>query len=283
MPRERQAWAQQYLSLADVFDGEDEIVWTEDDFIPDTLVIEACNATVLEKPLGEMLTRVTEVIVSGRASEADTGATERYRYAFGVIAIMEGIAYELDQIVAAGTKGTKNPEHSAPLFPYHLLREVARWKCLGIQMDATLHLASLSLLSNDPAGALLDIFDRYNILCGNGLSPAGAIERIYDEAADIRRLIDAVLSTDIPELEKTFANAGALGRGVGQILQRYRELLRLRQRNHSWNYLWSDQMTKSISVSCARCWHASRSAKCCRRRGRRRRDRSGSVALIRVK
>jgi hypothetical protein len=227
LARERQTWIEQYLTLGDALDGDVDFEWSDAGLQPDRIVIENCDAQEIERPLGAMWTTVTEVILSGRATSG-SGNDEQFSYAFGTIAIMEGIAFELDQIVGAGENAAKAPQ-SAPIFPYHALRELAAWKVPGIETDVILRLACLSLLSNDPAGALIDLFESYTQFIGAGMSADEAVRRIYGEAQDVHRLIDAIVNTDIPRLERVFANAGALGRGVLRVLETYRGLLQRRR------------------------------------------------------
>lgn len=203
---ERQIWIEQYLALSDAFDGDIDFERNSPDFQPDKIVIESCDAQKTERPLGALQTTVTDVELSGWAMSGDE-KEEQFSYAFGAIAVMEGIAFELDQIVGAGEKAEKAPQ-PAPTLPYHALREVAALKVPGIETDVTLRLGCLSLLSNDPAGALIDLLERYGQLIGTGMSRDRAVRHIYDEAESVRLLIDAIVNTDIPRLECVFANAG---------------------------------------------------------------------------
>jgi hypothetical protein len=114
LARERQTWIEQYLTLGDALDGDVDFEWSDAGLQPDRIVIENCDAQEIERPLGAMWTTVTEVILSGRATSG-SGNDEQFSYAFGTIAIMEGIAFELDQIVGAGENAAKAPQ-SAPIF-----------------------------------------------------------------------------------------------------------------------------------------------------------------------
>jgi hypothetical protein len=225
LPPARQEWVEQYLALADAFDGDDDVFHY--DFDPDQCIVERHDVMECDRPLGDMVTRVTEVVVSGHALNADTGATETFNYRFGVIAIMEGIAYEIDQVVGAGTDGNGTPL-SSPIFPYQILRKLAERLSPGIPVDAILRLACLSLSTNDPAGVLVDLFDRYNLETTGGRSSKEAIESIQ-RTPNYHDLTEAILLHDIPALEREFPGGGKLERGIRRILIMYRRLLALRQ------------------------------------------------------
>jgi hypothetical protein len=229
LPPERREWVEQYLTLADAFDGDgdDEVFNWPEHFAPDECVVERHTATECARPFGRMTSHVTEVVVAGHALDTDTAATETFNYHFGVTAIMEGIAYEIDQIVAAGTDGSETPL-SSPLFPYQTLRKLAERLSPGIPVDAILRLACLSLSTNDPAGVLVDLFARYNSEAAGGRSPREAIELIRRNP-NYLDLTEAILLHDIPALQQNFLGDGNLERGVRRILGLYRRLLTLRR------------------------------------------------------
>lgn len=179
-----------------------------------------------QRRLGNIQTEVTNVTLHGSALDAETGQSESYSFQLGATAISEGIAFELDQIVASGQSGQRAPGDTAPPFPYHVLRKVAERECPEIPVGGVLTLGCLSLLWNDPAGELVHLFDLYNERVQAGATPDEAVQQIVQlRLPDIRALIRDILAVDIPAMENALQATGNLERGLIRILGRFRQLL----------------------------------------------------------
>ena len=195
---ERSEWVAQYLAIAGRFDGDDEVN------LPKTLKIQSFRITGItrtpfEPRLGTGTVLLTQVILRGEVS-GRTNAKMPFEYHFGTIAIMEGLAHELDQIVAFGVDGRRTLKYVAPPFPYHALRELVAYVLPGADPISILRLGCLSLMSNDPAGALMDLCELTAARISYGMPLAVAIDNVVETCSErIEALTDAVLAHDIPE------------------------------------------------------------------------------------
>lgn len=104
-------------------------------------------------PLGRV--RLTMKVQLNDGTETDAGML------FGQLCIEEGIAYEIDRMVAGGGPGTPAADN-APPFPYLVLRQLA---CAHSDVDVhridLIALATLALLTTDPAVNILDMLDDF--------------------------------------------------------------------------------------------------------------------------
>ncbi len=226
LSKTHQQWVFQYLAIAYEFDGEWEPDWP-DGFDPNSFEIEDFEVIPHELPIGDQTALVSAVTLYGRAVQ-DSMTVEEFAFQIGEVSISEGIAYELDQIVAAGEQGGKTPKYPSPPFPYEILRKFCELRCPGIDTLSVIRLGCLSLLSNDPAGALADLC----MLYAQGIqssSPESVIDRIHGNSTQIRELItDAILKTDIPQHDEEFQGHGSLSRAVKFIHGLFRRSLQRR-------------------------------------------------------
>ncbi len=212
LPPERAAWVAQFLSVGDIFDGDVEAD-LPNTFVIDSFDIDEINAVPATMPIGALTAHVTTVTITGTARDP-IGATEPYEYQFGSVAIMEGVAYELDQIVARGASGKGTPKYPSPPFPYHVLRKLITHHFPNADTRSILRMGCLALMSNDPAGAFLDLCRIAHESLELGASFDGAINEV--DASQIHALSDAIRSVDIPDHEHVF-QGGTLGKGIAYI------------------------------------------------------------------
>jgi hypothetical protein len=230
MPPERQRWIEQYLVLGDAFDGAIE---PESDipFHATSIVITGYNIQPVELPLAQGTALITQVNITGNASH-QSGRTEPFTFRFGTVAIMEGMAYEIDQIVAAGLDGTVTPRFDAPVFPYRLLSALAEWFAPGLPRRTILQLGCLSLCVNDPAGTLIDLFRTIQKWSARGFGAREIVDGISILTAAMRNdTFDAVLGTDLPQYRQAFRTTDVLGRGVHAIIDLFEDMLTMRRQN----------------------------------------------------
>jgi hypothetical protein len=226
---ERRKWVAQYLAIADQFDGQLVPDWT-DGFAPDTFEIEEVEVSSKDLPIGTGTSRLTSLTLLGTATNV-AGETGTFSYQLGEIGITEGIAYELDQIVAAGESGDHIPVYGAPPFPYQVLRKFCERECPGLDALGAVRLGCLSLLSNDPAGALVDLCAIYSQEISTAASPSALLKDIHRRSTEILSLTDAVIATDISDHEAAFQNAGSIGRSVAFLHDLFRQSLLRRKSN----------------------------------------------------
>ncbi len=230
MSPERQKWIEEYLTLGDTFDGATHLE-SDPQFHPTSIAVTGYNIHPVELPLAQGTALVSEVSVIGNASHRSGSATP-FTFRLGTVAIMEGIAYELEQIVAAGLDGTVTPKFDVPAFPYLVLSALAEWFAPGIDRRTVLQLGCLSLCVNDPGGALIDLLLMIRKGIAKGLGAKEIVDRVLISSARMRNdTVDVILGTDLPRYRKAFKTTDVLGRGVHDIINLFEDMLRMRRKN----------------------------------------------------
>ncbi len=100
------------------------------------------------------LTRV-ELTIRG---DCPSGIIDTH-FLFGSTAIDEGLAYEFDQAIGGNT---------SPVFPYQVLRMLIEYYVKEVSSLEVCALASIALLSSDPAGTLITLLECYQSLDKTG-------------------------------------------------------------------------------------------------------------------
>jgi hypothetical protein len=220
---ERAEWIAQYLAIGDMFDGDVDVD-LPDTFVVDSFDIDNVDAVPTTMPIGALTTLVTTVTLKGSAADL-MGANEPYEYHFGSVAVMEGVAYELDQIVGRGASGKGTPKYPSPPFPYHVLRKLISHHLTNADIRSILRMGCLALMSNDPAGALLDLCRAV----GENLAREAGFEEAINkvDSSQIHALNDAIRTIDIPDHEQAF-KGGPLGNAIAYINALFKEHLAAR-------------------------------------------------------
>jgi hypothetical protein len=221
---ERAKWVSQYLEIGDRFDGDVDAD-LPDTFEVDYFDVDGVDIVAEDMPIGALTARVTTIILKGTAWD-DTGAGKGYQHEFGAVALMEGVAYELDQIVARGASGRRNPKYPSPAFPYQVLRKLITRHIPSADTRSILRIGCLALMSNDPAGALMDLCQIASENLARGASLEAAIDQV--DATQIHALQDAITSSDINDHDQVF-QGGTLGKGIAYINRLFMEHLTARK------------------------------------------------------
>jgi len=90
-----------------------------------------------------------------------TGLPQTAKYRFGGVALMEGIAYELDRLVELGPNADSNSGDNASPFPYLVLRRVGCALAGSIHRCTLVSLAILALQTKSPAHCFQEFCKRY--------------------------------------------------------------------------------------------------------------------------
>ena len=209
---ERAEWIAQYLAIGDMFDGDVDVD-LPDTFVVDSFDIDNVDAEPTTMPVGALTTLLTTVTLKGTVADL-TGATEPYEYHFGSVAVMEDVAYELDQIVARGASGKGTPKCPSPPFPYHVLRKLISHRLPNADIKSILRMGCPALMSNDPAGAILDLCRAVGENLARGAGFEEAINKV--DSSQIHALNDAIRTIDIPDHEQAF-KGGTIGNAIAYI------------------------------------------------------------------
>jgi hypothetical protein len=140
-----------------------------------------------------------EVVVSFMNNRTDA----IFHYNFGTIAIFEGIAYELDHFIKDGGVAENNEEDLDDYFPYLVLKKVAEFimKEMPINRTEIVVIASISLLTRSPQGALVHFLERYYHLRNAGRPVEDGLREICQIAYEsYSETVKIIRNDDLPEL-----------------------------------------------------------------------------------
>lgn len=120
----------------------------------------------------------------------DDGSTIENSYKFGEIAIIEGLAYEIDRMVEGAVLGKKEVPDDSPFFPYRMLREIAFFylKDIPLHRITLIALGTLSLLTNDSPYVLTILLEEYKKLHENGKTPKEALTILWENSREQVRM-----------------------------------------------------------------------------------------------
>jgi hypothetical protein len=175
-------------------------------------------------PLSRVLLAVRVHLKDGTAADADV--------LFGQLCIEEGIAYEIDRMVAGGGPGTPAVDNASP-FPYLVLRELA---CARSDVDVhridLIALATLSLLTTDPAVNFLNMLDDFGVRRTAGETVAQALDGIWQSLrTHSEQVINLIIDHDMPSIVADYQGRGLLQHAVEYLAENYTDLLRRRLQN----------------------------------------------------
>lgn len=218
---------QELLEIMDARRGEDCPAGIDDqdvdafDILDVTIDEHALTRNGQQVPLGRVRLSVRLRLNDGTETDADM--------LFGQLCIEEGIAYEIDRMVAGGGPGTPAADN-APPFPYLVLRELA---CA--RSDADVHridliaLATLALLTTDPAVSFLDMLDDFGVRRTAGETSDQALDGIWQGLrAHSEQVIRLIIDHDMPSIVAAYQGRGLLQHAVEYLAENYTDLLRRR-------------------------------------------------------
>lgn len=188
--------------------------------------------TERELPFGKGVARLSEVTVECEVQTAE-GSTERRKLQLGLCAIEEGLAYEIDRVVATVDGGSAS--QNAPSFPYLILRCLGEYFSPGIDRYSLVACGVLSLLTNDPAGALVDALRDLGERRSQGAEASEALAHVQESLRESRvRAISAVLE-DVEGLRKMHAKRGVAEGAMEHVTGTFSSLLIRRLEDPLWD------------------------------------------------
>ncbi len=180
------------------------------------------------------LTRNGQQVPLGRVRLAvrvhlDDGTEADAELLFGQLCVEEGIAYEIDRMVAGGGPGTPATDN-APSFPYFVLRELARARsALDIHRIDLVALGTLALLTTDPAANFLDMLDDFGARRTAGETAAQALDGIWQALRPhSEQVINLIIDHDLPSIVAAYQGRGLLQYAAEYLAENYTNLLRRR-------------------------------------------------------
>ena len=171
---------------------------------------------------------VTDVLLTLDV-EWEDGSSSEEDLVFGRLCLEEGIAYEVDRMVAAGGDGGA-AEDDAPAFPYYALRRLASFLCPeGITRVETVALATLALLSTDPPQVFVDLTRDYRERRQAGRPRAEALDGVWQSLRPhTEAVVRAILEHDLPSVVRMHVGRGMLQFATEYLGEQYATLLRRR-------------------------------------------------------
>lgn len=172
-------------------------------------------------PLTRVRLHVRVQAIGAAAVEADM--------LFGSTCIEEGIAYEVDRMVAGGGAGSPAGDN-APMFPYFVLRELARFRStVDIHRIDLIALATLATLTTDPAGNFLDLLDDFGTRRTAGETVQQALDGIWqDVRPHYQQVFDVIAAHDLPSIVTMYQGRGLLQHAAEYIAENCLAVLRRR-------------------------------------------------------
>lgn len=172
-------------------------------------------------PLGRVRLAVNVHLNDGSETGADL--------LFGQLCIEEGIAYEIDRMVAGGGPGTPAPDN-APPFPYLVLRELARLRsAVDINRIDLIALGTIALLTTDPAVNFVDILDDFGARRAAGETVSQVLDGIWlDLRPHSEAVINLIVDHDLPSIVTAYQGRGLLQHAVEYLADNYTQLLQQR-------------------------------------------------------
>lgn len=148
---------------------------------------------------------------------------------FGQLCLEEGIAYEIDRMVAGGGPGTPALDN-APAFPYLVLREFARMRAPDpIHRIDLVALGTLALLTTDPAANFVDLLDDFGVRRTAGATIPEALDGIWQTLRPrSEAVINLILDHDLPSIVAQYQGRGLLQHAVEYLAENFTTLLRQR-------------------------------------------------------
>lgn len=180
------------------------------------------------------LTRNGQQVLLGRVRLAmrvrlDDGTETDVEMLFGQLCVEEGIAYEIDRMVAGGGPGTPAADN-APAFPYFVLRELAQaHSAVDIHRIDLVALGTLALLTTDPAANFLDMLDDFGARRIAGETAAQAFDGIWQALRPhSEQVINLIIDHDLPSIVAAYQGRGLLEHATEYLAENYTNLLRRR-------------------------------------------------------
>lgn len=180
------------------------------------------------------LTRNGQAVPLGRVTlgvrvRLDDGTETDTELLFGHLCVVEGIAYEIDRMVAGGGPGTPAADN-APPFPYLVLRELARVRStVDIHRIDLVALGTLALLTTDPATNFLAVLDDFGVGRAAGQTAAQALDGIWQNLRPhCEEVVNLIIDHDLPSIVADYQGRGLLQHAVEYLAEHYVSSLRRR-------------------------------------------------------
>lgn len=162
---------------------------------------------------------VIEVPIGGKSVEA--------KVLFGAHCLLEGVAFETERLIAS-TADPAFKNLSAPVFPYHIARNLFRFLAAqDVSPIVFIKCAILSLLSLEPGATFVRIAKAF----ASNVNPEPILNTI--EAADRahrQENLDVILNNDLSALIGGFAQRGKIGAGAKLFDYNFRYYLNRRKK-----------------------------------------------------
>jgi hypothetical protein len=166
--------------------------------------------------------------------ETGTGQKREEGFQFGLYAMEEGLAFEIDRIVA-GMDGAKVDEEAAPGFPYLVLRFLGKHLAPRIERRDLIVCGVLALLTNDPGAALIDGLKDFHSRRSNGQSAETALRAVDRALRPARHGCINQILTDLQGLKRMYSDRGTSELAMSRLVDIFEVLLKRRIQDPVWD------------------------------------------------
>ncbi|MFO0757035.1 MAG: hypothetical protein U0359_11125 [Byssovorax sp.] len=207
----------QIASYLDLLEGDEG---------PERVVLESVKGVdqrSRELPFGNGVARLSEVTLRCEV-ETNQGVRQEVNLRLGLYAIEEGLAFEIDRIVA-GIDGQAVDHDAAPAFPYLVLRHLGEHLAPGIERRDLIACGLLSLLCNDPARAIVDGLRDFGQRRSQSASRDDALAAVELALREARVDNIKLILEDIKGLKKMHASRGIAASAMDRVGELFSVLL----------------------------------------------------------
>jgi hypothetical protein len=222
--KRRLAQIQTYLALLEGEGGPEGVVLRS---------VKRVAAKRRELSFGQGVARLSKVTLTCEI-ENKFGVREDRRLLLGLYMIEEGLAFEIDRIVA-GIDGRPVDLDAAPSFPYLVLRMLGEHLAAGIERRDLIACGVLALLTNDPARAIVEELRDLGRRRAQGASRQEALAAVENATREARVESIKTIVKDLDGLRKMHAKRGAAAAAMVRVAEIFGDLLQRRLEDPLWD------------------------------------------------
>ncbi len=176
LPREKQKWVKEFQDVGALRDGRTLSSPPARD-TASSFEISDVSSQLLTKQLGDDPIEAHKIVLRGNILYP-RGRPTPFSFQLGTIAIQEGVAFELDQMVARTSGSRAAQPHDAPIFPYTVLRALREYYEPSLTTMMMIKLATIAQQTNNPAGVLIDALEGIKKRVASGRTVANSFYEV---------------------------------------------------------------------------------------------------------
>lgn len=229
LPRKKQKWVKEFQDVGALRDGRTLSSPPAQDT---ALSFEISNVSsrLLTKQLCDDPIEAHKIELRGNILYPRSRPTPA-TYQLGTVAIQEGVAFEIDQMVARASGSGATQSHDAPIFPYTVLRSLRDYYEPSLPTMMMIKLATIAQQTNDPAGVLIASLEDIKKRVAMGRTAADAFSEVEKIShSQVQAFLAAALQ-DVKSYSATITSGIYMKEAVRIICAAFQNSLSARQTN----------------------------------------------------